>query len=226
MADNKNSSMLEEKVGWQFRDPRFLNEALTHSTFANEATDSGPDNERLEFLGDAVVDLLVATELYRRDDMVSEGEMSRRRARVVRRESLAALARDLRLDDHLLVGEGQRRCGATDSILADAYEALVGAVFLDGGYDAAASCFLPVLKEAIAKAQSRIDYKTRLQELCHLRELKAPRYQVTDVQGPGHAREYTCEVAVGEHTVGPGLGTSKKAAEQHCARMALEVLET
>lgn len=215
---------LECRICWKFTDRSLLQEAVTHSTFANEEPTAGPNNERLEFLGDAVIDLIVANDLYQRQDMRSEGEMSRRRARVVRRESLAEQARDLDLGHYLRVGEGQRRSGATDNILADAYEALAGAVFLDGGYQAVCDCFGAVLRQAIDLAQKRVDHKTRLQEYCHLKRIKVPRYAVVAVEGPGHARVYSCKVSFGDVTVGPGHGSSKKAAEQDCACLALEQL--
>ncbi len=223
-ALNAETEALEGCLGWTFSNRALLQEALTHSTFANEDPNAGPNNERLEFLGDAVLDVLVASVLFQRPEMSDEGEMSRRRARVVRREALAVLARGLHLGCYLRVGEGQRRSGATDSILADAYEALAAAVFLDGGYEAVELCFGAVFRDAVEAAQERVDYKTQLQEYCHLKRIKAPRYTVVGVEGPGHAREYHCTVSVNGETLGSGQGPSKKSAEQDCARIALEGL--
>ena len=220
-----DTAELEVTLGWTFADRRVLTEALTHSTYANENLGAGPDNERLEFLGDAVLGLLVASLLYDRPGQAGEGEMSKRRARVVRRQSLAALARELELGRFLRLGQGQRRSGGTENILADAYEALVGAVFVDGGYEAVQRCFGPALHRALEAAADRIDFKTRLQELCHARGEGPPTYAVVRVEGPGHALRFRCEVRIGAAVVGEGEGSSKKRAEQACAEQALRMLE-
>ncbi len=224
MGRRRHATPLEGRLGWIFRNPALLLEALTHSSYANEHQGTGPDNERLEFLGDAVVNLLAAKLLYT-SVHEPEGVLSARRARVVRREGLAALARDLDLGGHLRLGEGQRAAGgATESLLADAYEALVGAVFLDGGFDAVERSFAQAVGNAMGGAALPVDFKTELQELCHRRQLSAPRYTVTSTEGPPHARRYVCTVKVGDTLQSAGEGASKKAAEQVCAQKALALL--
>jgi ribonuclease-3 len=216
---------LEERLGWVFRDRKKLEEALTHSTFANENPGSGPDNERLEFLGDAVLDLLVAAILYSAPARFGEGEMSRRRARVVRRGALAKLAESIDLGQHLRLGIGQARTGRTESILANAFEALVGAVFIDGGYEAVERSFASRLECEIEAAIERIDFKTQLQELCHTLGFEPPEYTLVEIEGPDHAQHFRTEVLVQGKPLGTGQGNNKKAAEQQAARQAVETLE-
>jgi ribonuclease III len=219
-------AQLEQALGWTFRKPQLLGEALTHASYANEHDGAGPDNERLEFLGDAVLNLIAARLLY---DRVagSEGELSLRRSRVVRSDAFAAQAEQLELGRYLLLGAGQRRAKAGESrrLLENAFEALAGAIFLDGGYEAVERCFAPRLGAAIAEATESLDWKSELQELCHRRSLPAPRYTITAVTGPDHARRFGCEVVIGDDVVGTGEGSSKKAAEQQCARAALAKVE-
>lgn len=217
---------LERVIGWSFRDRGLLTRALTHSTYANENPGESTDYERLEFIGDAVLDLLAAHILFVQLDAASEGELSRRRARVVRRDTLAVLAAELGLAHFVRLGEGQRRSGggASARILADAYEALVGAVYLDGGYEAAARCFTQQLRAAVDMTNTPLDFKTRLQEACHQQGLPPPDYVVVSIEGPDHARIFTVEVRLADQGRGQGTGPSKKVAEQCCARLALTSL--
>lgn len=219
---------LEKLLGWHFTQPKLLLTALTHATYANENPGDGPDYERLEFLGDAVLDLLAGRLLFDQFADAQEGELSRRRARVVRRDTLARLAQRLKLGEHVRLGTGQMRMGggASKRILADTFEALAGAVFLDGGYQAAMDCFGPHLLAGIEETGEPLDFKTRLQEACHVAGHAAPEYGVVSVDGPDHARQFTCEVRIGIHACGVGVGTNKKAAEQVCARLALAALPT
>jgi ribonuclease-3 len=213
---------LQESLGYSFEDPELLVEALTHSTFANENVGAGVPNERLEFLGDAVVDLIAAHLVFTLSDE-PEGELTRRRARVVRQEALADMAEALELGEMLRLGQGQGV--ASRSMLADAFEAVVGAVFLDGGYPAVERCFSPIVSHAIDLATETVDFKTQVQETCHRLGHPPPRYQVVAIDGPDHARVYTCEILVDGEPLGRGTGSSKKIAEQECARAALARLE-
>ncbi|MBI3180406.1 MAG: ribonuclease III [Deltaproteobacteria bacterium] len=225
MGRRRRATPLEARLGFTFRNPALLLEALTHASYAHEHKEAGPNNERLEFLGDGVVNLLAAKLVYEGFAAEPEGELSARRARVVSREGLAQLAREIDLGAHLRVGEGQRAAGgASQNLLADAYEALVGAVFLDGGFEAAQRCFGPAMTRAIDSAGAAIDFKTQLQEACHRLDLPAPRYVVASTEGPAHARHYHCAVSVGEEIKSEGKGASKKAAEQACAQAALAML--
>lgn len=216
---------LERALGWRFRDPSLLVAAMTHSSYANENRDGGPHNERLEFLGDAVLGLLAARLLF---DCSSarEGELSRMRSRVVRTEAFAEQANELSLGVYLRLGEGQRRASGAESkrLLEDAFEALAGAVFADGGYAAAEQCFAPRLIAAIERDQQESDWKSVLQETCHSRHFSAPCYSIVTVSGPDHARRYTCEVSVNGVSYGTGEASSKKAAEQLCAENAVRAL--
>ena len=216
---------LQQKLGYTFVDQALLKKTMTHSTYANENAEQGPNYERLEFLGDAVLDLLVARLLFQRFEDAAEGELSRRRARVVRRETLTELAKGLDLAKYVLLGSGQLQSGPSDRILADSYEALVGAVYLDGGHDAAAACFSEKISEAITSTDDSFDFKTQLQELCHRLGLPTPRYDVVATEGPDHARLFTCAVVMGDKSYGSGVGSSKKIAEQQCAAQAIEILE-
>ncbi|MEO1483503.1 MAG: ribonuclease III [Myxococcota bacterium] len=217
------SGEIESVLGYSFGQEHLLREALTHSTYANEHPTQGDHNERLEFLGDAVVGLLVANLLFHDLD-AEEGHMTKQRARVVRREGLASLARKIDLGEHLLLGEGQRRSGGADSdrLLADAFEALVGAVFVDGGWPAVRDTFVPMFEDALSQSRQPLDFKTALQERAHAAGEVTPEYRVVTVSGPDHAREYEVEVRVGTRVLGTGSGTSKKAAEQVAAEHALE----
>lgn len=217
------SHPLESVLEYRFQDARLLRQALTHSTYANEHPEQGPNNERLEFLGDAVVDLLVAARLFG-DTALEEGAMTKQRARVVRREGLAELARQVGLGEHVLLGAGQRRSGGeqSDRVLADAFEALVGAVFLDGGWVEVERIFSAVFDEAIRASQSLQDFKTALQEHAHATGRGAPEYRILTVSGPDHARRYEVEVLIDGDACGVGAGRSKKTAEQDAARSVLE----
>jgi ribonuclease-3 len=215
--------VLQARLQYTFAQPELLQKALTHSTYANETAQPVADYERLEFVGDAVLDLLVATLLFAQLPDASEGELSRRRARVVCWETLAGLASDLQLGTLLRLGRGQSQHGGGVSlrILADTFEAVVGAVFMDGGYGAVQKTFTAQAQEAIARTPRPVDFKTRLQEICHQRGQQPPVYEVTAVGGPDHARIFTCTVQVGAQVLGHGQGSSKRAAQQQCAQAAL-----
>ncbi len=231
MVDDPQRSLaqwkaLETRLGWTFRDPNLLRIAMTHSTYANEHREIQSNYERMEFLGDAVLDLIAARLLYQTFPNATEGELSQRRAQVVRRESLAVMAGELGLEYCILLGEGQRRAGGEVSrrILADAYESLAGAIFLDGGYDIAEKCFSADLKRTIQRTTDSFDFKTQLQELCHLQGFGQPIYTVVSTDGPDHARVFSCDVSVDGVVIGTGVAPSKKSAEQICARIGSDVL--
>jgi ribonuclease-3 len=216
---------VEARVGHRFADPSLLRRALVHRSYASEI-EGEINNERLEFLGDAVLSVVVAEELFRSWDL-SEGAMAKVRAAVVNEASLATVAVGIGLGDALLLGKGEEASGGRHkaSILADAMEAVLGAVFLDGGLDAARRLILERwgdLLEARADAPGRLDYKTRLQEAL-ARRGEVPEYAV-EGEGPDHERSFTAEVQVGGMILGSGSGSSKKRAEQDAARRALDRL--
>lgn len=230
-SDNNDSlAGLETAIGYFFNDRRLLHEALTHRSFLNEAGDrSLKDNERLEFFGDAVLDLFLSSQLLSRFPASREGELTRIRASLVDEESLARLAAALDLGRHLKLGRGEEKSGGREkkSILADAYEALLAAVYLDGGAGPVerlvAAQFAPLLEKHAAGAISR-DYKTEFQELAQALRGATPTYVVTQAAGPDHNRTFTVAALVGGECLGEGSGRSKKEAEQAAARGGLAKL--
>lgn len=220
---------LEERIAYRFADRGLLLEAMTHRSYANEMTSREiPDYERFEFLGDAVLDLVVSRCLLRDFPGCNEGELTRLRAEVVAEGSLARLAGSLRLGEALLLGRGEERSGGRrkTSLLADAIEALFGAIFTDGGFERAAEVIEPLLLPLVAAASQRSghDFKTRLQEACQARQQTLPIYRLAEASGPDHERQYRVEVYLETRLCGTGIGSTKKKAEQDAARQALRTL--
>jgi ribonuclease-3 len=206
------------RIGYRFTDPELLRRALTHRSYA------GTHNERLEFLGDSVVNCVVALQLYERFPRLSEGELSRLRAHIVNQQSLAAAARACAFGEQLRLGEGEIKSGGAQrpSILADAVEAVVGAVFLDGGFDKACGVVRILLREAletIDPTTSGKDPKTLLQEYLQARRLALPRYAVVGTHGEAHEQQFEVECVVPELGIRSlGTGASRRSAEQEAAR--------
>lgn len=231
MNEGTRSEGLESLLGYRFYVPGLLEIALTHKSFANEYPASASQhNERLEFLGDAVLDLVVSQYLFENLAELSEGEMSRIRAEVVSERNLAEVGRRLKLGEHLRLGRGELLSGGRDkaSLLANTLEALLGAVFLDGGFDAARRITLGLLVADIlrsARHKAGIDAKTRLQEYYQGRFGRPPVYQLIGASGPDHERLYRAEVLFDGQVIGRGEGSSKKGAEQAAAAAALEILD-
>jgi len=221
---------LEKALGYSFRDKALLVNAMTHKSFANEYSPAAcPDNERLEFLGDAVLDLVVSEHLMEALPTSKEGELSRIRADVVAMSSLAGLASKLGLGPSLLLGKGEFGSGGREKpgLLADALEALFGAVFVDGGYEAAKSVLLPLVVPILrqASADAGQDYKSRLQEILQANRKELPVYRVTGTRGPDHDPVYLVEVLIGDRVYGTGEGRTKKTAEQNAAQATLQLLD-
>ncbi|MDP8986725.1 MAG: ribonuclease III [Actinomycetota bacterium] len=219
---------LSRRLPRRFRDESLLLRALTHRSWCAESP-GDQSNERLEFLGDAVLGLVVTDEIYRSYPQLPEGELAKIRAAVVSAVVLAEVAAELGVGEALRLGKGEDASGGRrkTSILADATEAVIGAVYLDAGRDAAAELVLDLLADRITEAATGpggTDYKTRLQELSALRFESLPRYSVTE-RGPDHAKQFSAEVEVGDRR-GIGEGTSKKQAEQAAAQMAWDALST
>ena len=220
---------LEAALGYKFENITLLQNALTHSSYANERWhNSLLSNERLEFLGDSILGMVVAEYLYANFPDRPEGELTRMRADMVCETSLAAIATRLDLGTHLLLGHGEERFGGRTraSILADAVESVIAASFLDGGMQAASDiitrfvlCNVPV-----GKLQN-MDYKTALQELVQQKKNQTLRYQLVGESGPDHDKEFTAQVLLNEQVIGEGIGSSKKRAEQDAARSAMEKLQ-
>ncbi len=217
---------LERRIGYSFRDQRLLEAALTHTS---SLVEPGPRRmEQLEFLGDAVLGLMLGDLLLEQYPLASEGELSQYRAALVNTQSLARKARALGLDQAIRLGRGEEKSGGRrkDRILAASYEAVLGAIYLDGGCQAARACVAIHFGEDITHLPSRIEFdaKTALQELCQARYRSAPRYLVVNQAGPAHARWFVVEVLLDDKVLSRGQGKSKRAAQQDAARNALRVL--
>ena len=218
---------LEAALDYRFHNITLLHNALTHSSYANERWhDSLMSNERLEFLGDSILGMLVAEHLYRNFPNRPEGELTRMRADMVCEQSLAAIAERLELGKHLLLGHGEEAGGRTrPSILADAVESIIAAAFLDGGMEAALGIIQRfVLTDVPVSRLRNADYKTALQELVQQKKNQILAYTLTGQSGPDHAKSFTVEVSLNGAVVGTGTGSSKKRAEQDAARAAIEKL--
>ena len=219
---------LEEAIGYRFRNITYLQNALAHSSYANERWhNSLMSNERLEFLGDSILGMVVAKHLYQNFPDRPEGELTRMRADMVCETSLARVADQVDLGKHLLLGHGEEQGGGRTrpSILADAVESVIAASFLDGGMEAAEGiirrfvlCNVPV-----TKLQNK-DYKTALQELVQQKKNQILTYKLVGETGPDHDKKFTVEVSLNNQVVGQGIGSSKKRAEQDSARAAIENL--
>lgn len=219
---------LEEAIGYRFQNITLLHNALTHSSYANERWhDSLMSNERLEFLGDSVLGMVVAEYLYRNFQDRPEGELTRMRADMVCEKTLAAVAGRIGLGQHLLLGHGEERFGGRtrDSILADAVESVIAASFLDGGMDAAKGIITRfILSDVPVKKLHNVDYKTSLQELVQQKKNQTLSYALVGESGPDHDKRFQVEVSLNGAVVGTGIGSSKKRAEQEAARAAIEAL--
>jgi ribonuclease-3 len=209
-------------LGYQFRQPQLLEEALTHRSFG------GCNNERLEFLGDSILNLVIAAELFGSYPQASEGELSRLRASLVKGDTLARLARDIGLGDYLRLGSGELKNGGfrRDSILSDALEAVFGAVYLDAGFEICRSLILRLYEDGLNRLPAideLKDPKTRLQEYLQARQQALPVYSVLAVTGEAHAQSFTVECSIDKlRTV--AMGTSRRRAEQEAARQALALI--
>lgn len=220
---------LQARLGMEFRNQALLRQAFTHTSYVNEHRGKKvEDNERLEFLGDAVLQLTVSEHLYRRYPHLSEGELTRMRAAIVCEPSLVRFAEALDFGRVVLLGKGEERTGGRSrpSLLADAFEAFVGALYLDQGLDAVRA-FLDrhLFAHLPEDGQAGKDFKTRLQETAQNLGLGTPEYRVVEERGPSHEREFVVEVRIGERISGRGAGRSKKEAEQQAAAQSLRLLE-
>jgi ribonuclease-3 len=223
---------LQARIQYRFRDRGLLEHALTHKSRAAEDTTGGVvDNESLEFLGDAVLGLVVADALFRQYPTSSEGEKSKIKAAVVSTQSLARHAEQMRLGDHLILGRGEEKTGGRfkQALLADAYEALIAAIYVDGGLEAAEAFLLRELKGSLDAGSAQTvaqDFKSALQERLQALGHALPEYRISGEEGPDHRKTFTVEVVVAGDVFGMASGKAKKEAEQEAARLALEKLRT
>lgn len=229
--EKKRLKRFEKNLGYSFKKKGCLFQALTHKSYANERNmPPGENNERYEFLGDAVLELAISHILMNNFPKCPEGELSKIRATVVNEVQLAEIARDIELGDYLNLGKGEDMTGGRNkpSLLSDAYEAVLGAVYLDRGFDKAKGVvkdhFSDILKNAGTKDFYK-DYKTRLQEVSQSRFRTIPRYKLVKEKGPDHRKTFEVNLYISNRLYGLGRGYSKKLAEQNAAKAALEKIE-
>jgi len=223
---------IEKRIGHRFKDRGLLEHALTHKSRAAEDVSGGVfDNESLEFLGDAVLGLVVADALFRQYPNYTEGQKSKIKASIVSTQALARQAEEIQLGDHLILGRGEEKTGGRfkQALLADAYEALIAAIYLDGGLDAAETFLRRELKNAIGAGAERNfvgqDFKSALQERVQALGRPLPEYRIAGETGPDHRKVFTIEVVVGGEILGAASGKAKKEAEQEAARLAIVRLD-
>lgn len=220
---------LQNKIGYQFKNPALLNEALTHSSYANEHKSQHIKyNERLEFLGDSVLSIVVSDYIYKNCPELPEGELTKLRASLVCEKSLYEFAKKIDLGKYLILSKGERHNGGADrpSILSDAFEALIAAIYIDGGFPPASKHILNFVIPAIKNSKKKKinDYKTTLQEIIQKNPGEKLEYVLVKESGPDHNKHFIVEVHLNSNVIGKGGGRSKKEAEQQAAREALELM--
>ena len=223
----KKLEKLQQSVGYKFKDERLLQRALTHTSYANECNEGhNKSNERLEFLGDSVLGIITAEHFYLNFKDLPEGELTKLRAATVCENSLSSFARQLGLGEYLLLGKGEMCTGGSDrpSILADAFEALIAAIYLDGGIEEAKKFVLKYVDKAVEEHRGFKDYKTVLQEVIQKNPGEVIEYVLVKESGPDHNKRFEVEVHLNSNVIGKGVGTSKKKAEQAAAKIAIELL--
>jgi len=223
------SDELQTRLGYTFHRHNVLRHAITHSSFVHEQKlNTSESNERLEFLGDAVLEICISDFLYHRYPDMSEGELTKRRAALVCEKSLAKIAKKLKLGNVLLLGQGEAQDGGREreSILSDAMEAILGAVYLDGGMEEVKHVISRLFEPLADKAVNRVkDYKTTLQEFLQKSSNETAKYEIINEEGPSHKRVFTAQALHKEQILGTGSGGSKKIAEQEAAKMAIKKLK-
>lgn len=218
---------LEQKIHYQFKDISWLELAMTHSSYANEMKHTTQYNERLEFLGDAVLSIIVSDYLFN-NYTAQEGDLTKLRASIVCEKSLDVMARSIDLGKHLRLGKGEEMTGGRErpSILADAFEALISSIYMDGGIEPAREFVLPFVKEMLTSEErlSFKDYKTVLQEIIQQNPEEKLTYCLVEEKGPDHDKRFVVEVRLNSNVIGRGEGRSKKNAEQQAAKEALQLM--
>lgn len=220
---------LENKLGYKFKNINLLKNALTHSSYANEVRNGFSSNERLEFLGDSVLSIIVSDYIFNKFPKMPEGELTRLRSSLVCEKALCEFSRELNLGDYLLLGKGEEKSGGRerDSILADAFEAVLAAIYIDGGMEPAKKHVMNFVLREIKHHSSEDtfkDYKTNLQEIIQQNPEESISYILTDESGPDHDKSFTVEVRMNSNVIGVGSGKSKKQAEQMAAKEALRLM--
>ena len=230
MSKSADLERLQKRLGITFKDKSLLEQALVHRSYIHENPDFElPDNERLEFLGDSLLGMVIAEKVYEDFPQLSEGGMTKLRAALVRKETLARLAESLGLGDYIYMGHGEESSGgrAKQSILVGAFEAVIAAILIDQGFDVCRGFVRRTFEGEVARVAGErvdIDYKSQLQEAIQAKHKLAPTYRVVGMKGPDHDREFTVEVSVNGAVIGSGRGKSKRQAEMAAAQAALESL--
>lgn len=220
-------SEFEEIIGYKFNDKNLIFTALSHSSFANENKKQRKSNERLEFLGDSVLSIIVSDFIFEHYTFLPEGELTKIRASLVCEKALFKFAKEIRLGDFIMLGKGEENTGGRTrpSILADAFEAVIAAIYLDGGMEAAKKHVLRFIPKDFDPRHYHItDYKTILQEIIQRNPEEMVEYVLKDEKGPDHDKEFTVQVMLNSNVIGEGKGKSKKNAEQMAAKQALDLM--
>ncbi|MBQ5329346.1 MAG: ribonuclease III [Oscillospiraceae bacterium] len=225
---SRELSLLEERLGYKFKNIKFLETGVTHSSFSNETKEHVPYNERQEFLGDAVLSIIVSDYIFENYTKLPEGELTKLRASLVCEKSLCGFSNELELGSFLRLGHGEELMGGRErpSILADAFEAVLAAVYLDGGIEPATKIVLRFIKKALEHVENAAfkDYKTLLQEIIQKNPEERLTYVLVGESGPDHDKRFEVDVMLNSNVIGHGIGKSKKTAEQHAAKEALELM--
>ncbi len=218
---------LEERIQYTFKNPQYLRRALTHSSYSNESKDKPESNERMEFLGDAILSLAVSDYIFHRYHL-DEGDLTRIRAGIVCEKSLFRFAQEIQLGEELLLGKGEEQMGGRNraSIVSDAFEALICAIYLDGGFEPAREFILRFATEELERSTRHafVDYKTMLQEIIQQNPEEKVAYVLVGEEGPDHDKHFEVEVRLNSNVIGRGASHSKKGAEQLAAKEALELM--
>lgn len=228
MNDIENISEFEKIIGYKFRNEKLIINALSHSSYANETKNPRGSNERLEFLGDSVLSVVVSDYLYKHLNTVAEGDLTKLRASLVCEKSLHVFAQRIHLGEYILLGKGEENTGGRErpSILADAFEAVIAAVYLDGGIEAARKHILKFIPSDLVHGAKMAfgDFKTVLQEVVQKNPEEKVEYVLIGEEGPDHNKRFVVEVMLNSQVIGKGRGRSKKDAEQLAAKEALELM--
>ncbi len=227
MNEQNNLEQFEEKIGYKFKNKELLYEALSHSSFANEKKDK-KSNERLEFLGDSVLSIVVSNYIFHHEQKMPEGDLSKLRASLVCEKALFEFAKEIDLSEHIMLGKGEEHSGGRNrpSIVSDAFEAVIAAIYLDGGMEAASRHILRFMPKDLHNMEkvSFYDYKTTLQEIVQKNSEERVEYVLADETGPAHDKQFTVNVMLNSNVIGTGKGPSKKSAEQQAAKEALVLM--
>ena len=228
MTEQQKMEELQRLIGYRFHDEKLLFEALSHSSFANENKKTRRSNERLEFLGDSVLSVIVSDHIFKHFKHIPEGELTKLRASLVCESALYEFSKRIRLGEMIFLGKGEEQTGGRErpSIVSDAFEAVIAAIYLDGGMEAARPYVLSFIPKDITPkgAKNLHDYKTELQEVIQRNPEEKIVYQLVGESGPDHDKRFTVRVMLNSNIIGEGDGKSKKAAEQSAAREALRLM--